>query len=156
MAAVSHLKNKREAKVREGIERIMARCGGAGGPIPVQGFVDVLSGHNLHLDDKETARVERMCDNDGMMERPDFIEYAKKAHIVKEWLDAEKSKNVDKAELAFKAIDKDGSGFIDVSELAKLGGGKMKESHQAALMHKLDKDGDGKITLEEFRLLFTK
>ena len=33
-------------------------------------------------------------------------------------------------------------------------GGKMSKKKLAALMNKLDKDGDGKITLEEFRGLF--
>ena len=52
-----------------------------------------------------------------------------------------------------KAIDKDNSGSIDPSELIKLGGGMSKEK-LAKLMAKLDTDGDGKITLEEFRVLF--
>ncbi len=38
---------------------MLARCGSAGGPIPVQGYMDVLAGHGLHLDDKETARINR-------------------------------------------------------------------------------------------------
>ena len=53
----------------------------------------------------------------------------------------------------FQAIDKDNSGSIDSSELSKLGGNMSKEKLEA-LMSKLDTDGDGKITLEEFRGLF--
>ena len=52
-----------------------------------------------------------------------------------------------------QAIDKDNSGSIDSSELSKLGGNMSKEKLEA-LMTKLDTDGDGKITLEEFRGLF--
>ena len=52
-----------------------------------------------------------------------------------------------------QAIDKDNSGSIDPGELSKLGGGMSKEK-LAKLMAKLDTDGDGKITLEEFRVLF--
>ena len=53
-----------------------------------------------------------------------------------------------------QAIDKDNSGSIDASELSKLGGGNMSKEKLEKLMAKLDTDGDGKITLEEFRGLF--
>ena len=52
-----------------------------------------------------------------------------------------------------QAIDRDNSGSIDPRELSKLGG-SMSEKKLEALMNKLDKDGDGKITLKEFRVLF--
>ena len=52
----------------------------------------------------------------------------------------------------FQAIDKDGSGYITVGELGKLG--NMDTAKTEALMEKLDRDRDGKITLSEFRELF--
>ena len=42
---------------------------------------------------------------------------------------------------------------MDKNELSKLGG-NLNTEKVSALMNKLDKDGDGKITLEEFRGLF--
>ena len=55
--------------------------------------------------------------------------------------------------LCFQSIDKDNSGSIDPSELSKLTG-NVSQKQVDALMKKLDKNGDGKITLEEFRGLF--
>ena len=67
-----------------------------------------------------------------------------------------------------QAIDRDNSGYITAAELSKLGT-KMNQvrchfnscltvsNFQAkteALMNKLDQDGDGNITLDEFRELF--
>ena len=55
--------------------------------------------------------------------------------------------------LLLQTIDKDNSGSIDPQELTKLTGDVSKKKMDA-LMKKLDTDGDGQITLEEFRVLF--
>ena len=52
-----------------------------------------------------------------------------------------------------QAIDHDHSGYITAGELSKLGD-KMNREKTVALMGKLDTNGDGKITLTEFRELF--
>eukprot|EP00090_Calanus_glacialis_P009482 TRINITY_DN17854_c0_g1_i1.p1 TRINITY_DN17854_c0_g1~~TRINITY_DN17854_c0_g1_i1.p1 ORF type:complete len:167 (+),score=64.28 TRINITY_DN17854_c0_g1_i1:14-514(+) len=159
MAAVSHLKNVKDAKTREGIDTMMQRCGASSGePVCVKTFMDVLGSCHIQLEPKEVARLERITQEDGMIEREQFLEFAKRSPAVKEFtMRGSKSRvsnlDLDKAELAFKAIDKDNSGSIDPSELSKLGG-SMSKRKLAALMNKLDKDGDGKITLKEFRALF--
>lgn len=102
--------------------------------------------------------------------RDDFIAYAKTCGSVKEYLEKvareqHKSsrstsnittdKAVDKASLAFKAIDKDHSGFVDREEFLQFTSNLPPEQREK-LLRKIDKDGDGKITLEEFRQLFNK
>merc|ERR1712106_541338 len=94
-----------------------------------------------------------LADKDGIIEREEFVSYAKKSAVMKQLLDGERARNVDKAELAFKAIDRDHSGYITIGELGKLGN-KMNQEKTVALMEKLDTNGDGKITLSEFRELF--
>ena len=53
-----------------------------------------------------------------------------------------------------QAVDRDNSGYITVGELSMLGGGKLDQEKRTALMDKLDTDGDGRISLTEFRKLF--
>jgi len=152
--------------MRIGLEKLLQRCGsGTTGPVSVKNYLEVLESSHISVTEKELDRLEKISDHDGLVNRDDFIEFARKSSSVKEYV--EKGKigvgggavstgavhNLDKAELAFKAIDKDGSGSIDQSELSKLGG-NMTKAKLSALMEKLDTDGDGKITLEEFRLLF--
>ncbi|XP_023349870.1 troponin C, skeletal muscle [Eurytemora carolleeae] len=153
MAAVSHLKNKKEAKMREAVEKVMSKCGGGGGPISVKSLLEVLNANKIQPDSREMAKIEKLSDDHGNIDRQEFMDFAKKSSLIKEFLDSERTKNIDKAEIAFKAIDRDNSGYIDAGELGKLGA-KMNKDQRDALMTKLDKDGDGKITLDEFRTLF--
>ena len=79
----------------------------------------------------------------------------------------------DQASLAFRAIDKDNSGFVDREEflqftrynrLLRLArspwelniSSNLPADKQEKLLKKIDKDGDGKISLAEFRHLFDK
>jgi hypothetical protein len=62
----------------------------------------------------------------------------------------------DPAEIAFKQIDKDGNGFLDLAELA-LAFGHLKheefnlsQEQVEAAMEQMDQDGDGKVTMAEF------
>jgi len=152
MAAVSHLKNKKEAKLREGIEKIMTKCMLAGSPgVSAKEYIELLEASGVDLDEKEIAKIDKMTSELGIIDKNVFLAYAKKSSVFKNLLEEEKH-NFDKAELAFKAIDKDASGYITVGELKKLGNMDMVKTE--ALMGKLDRDGDGKITLSEFRELF--
>ena len=69
----------------------------------------------MEFDKKELAKLGRMTNDDGFMDRGEFMDYAKKSHAVKEYTDKSAGAgrkisippvnvNVDKAELAFKVI----------------------------------------------------
>jgi len=154
MAAVSHLKNKKEARMRGKLDKVLSRCSlSSGGNISVKQFLEVLESAGVEPNDREVSKLERMSDESGEIERETFTAYAKKSEAFKEYMEAERKSGIDKAEIAFKAIDRDNSGYITMAELGKLGT-KMNQKKTEALMAKLDADGDGKITLEEFRELF--
>lgn len=55
-----------------------------------------------------------------------------------------------RAELAFKALDKDNSGYISEKELTKLSS-RLTDEDMGVILKKFDVDGDGKLSFEEFR-----
>ena len=76
-------------------------------PVCVKTFIEVLGSCHIQLDHKEVARLERITQEDGMIEREQFIEFAKRSPAVKEFtMRGSKSRvsNLDKAELAFKVF----------------------------------------------------
>ena len=147
MAALSHLKNKKESRIREGIDKvrimlialilvklfeyylmtkyitlfytfskIIQKSGASGGgPISVKNYMEVMDSYHVEFDKKEIAKLNRITDDDGFMERDGFLEYARKSSAIKEFTEkgaggggktstCKINKNMDKAELAFKVI----------------------------------------------------
>jgi len=156
MAGVSHLRTKKEAERREIIDKIFSKCGDGGDGVEISRFMDYLSGKSVSLDEHDIGRLNKITDDHGIIEKEAFVHFFKKSDVLKDFLDSQRrTDHLDKALLAFKAIDKDGSGSITVEELGQLSE-KMSKKKSEALMKKLDVDGDGKITLEEFRELFVK
>jgi len=153
MAAVSHLKNRREAKTRFSVDKIINQCS-SGSKVSLKSYLELLKGAGVALEEKEASKLEAMSDRSGNIDRMDFMVYAKKSSIFKILTDGERQQTQDKAEIAFKAVDKDNSGYISVGELGMLGGGKLDHTKTEALMDKLDTDKDGRISLDEFRKLF--
>jgi len=152
MAAVSHLKNRREAKTRFSVDKIINQCS-SGSKVSLKSYLELLEGAGVALEGKEASKLEALSDRSGNIDRMDFMVYAKKSAIFKTLLTDGEGQQ-DKAEIAFKAVDKDNSGYITVGELGMLGGGKLDHTKTEALMDKLDTDKDGRISLEEFRKLF--
>ena len=101
MAAVSHLKNKKEAKVRDDIEKVVIKCLDDGN-LSVKLYRDVLGAAGVEIDSKESHKLAKLVDDDGLMNRQEFHVYARKSSAMQDYLKHEKSKGIDKAELAFK------------------------------------------------------
>ena len=57
-----------------------------------------------------------------------------------------------RAELAFSALDRNKKGYISSKDLGKLTK-KLSREEVAALMSKLDTDGDGQLSFDEFKVL---
>jgi len=150
---VSHLRNKKEAERRDKIDHIYNKCCDGSG-VEISRFIDYLSSVDIELDEREVQRLNKITSESGFIEKEDFQHFFKRSDTLKDFIDSQrKTDHLDKAMLAFKAIDKDNSGSITVGELGQLSAAMSKKKCEA-LMKKLDADGDGKITLEEFRALF--
>ena len=52
--------------------------------------------------------------------------------------------------LAFRTLDKDGSGTIDTGEFKHLIGDKLTEDEVMTIINAADADGDGTLSYEEF------
>ena len=90
--------------------KILQQCGASGsGSISTKNYLDVMSASHVEVDKKEMTKFDKMTDDDGFMDKGEFMEYAKKSTAVKEWTDkcvrgkkTSHSVNIDKAEIAFK------------------------------------------------------
>ena len=85
---------------------MMQRCGAdSGEPVCVKTFIEVLCSCHIQLEPKEVASLDRITQEDGMIERERFIEFAKRSPAVKEFsMRGSKGRvfNLVKAELPFK------------------------------------------------------
>jgi len=167
MAVFSAIKNKKNKKLREGIEDLATRCSLEEDPnIQVEMLIKQLETMDMKLTEKEKSKIDKLSDDQGKIARDDFVTYAKTCGSVKDYVDKidrehhqstsrPVTANLDKASAAFKAIDKDNSGYVDREEFLQFT--KNLPAHQQEkLLKKIDKDGDGKISLKEFRQLFEK
>ena len=80
----------------------MYKCSVSGGPVSVKEYLDLLESAGIVLEEKEVARLDRLADKEGIIEREEFVSYAKKSPVMKQLVEGERARNVDKAELAFK------------------------------------------------------
>ena len=64
-------------------------------------YLVLLEAAGISLDDKEISKVDKMTNEEGLIERKVFLDYAKKSSAIKSLMDSEKN-HFDKAELAFK------------------------------------------------------
>ena len=67
----------------------------------VKEYLELLEAAGVGLDERDIAKLDKMSNEEGMIERSVFLAYAKKSSLCKSLLDAEKHQ-FDKAELAFK------------------------------------------------------
>lgn len=97
----------------------------------------------------DAATIDDMCrsldsDGDGTIDYEEFLAAA--LQTLKLEKDQKWNAGVTKA---FTALDNDGNGYLTLDELQPMLGISSKET--ATMMREIDKDGDGKIDLEEFK-----
>ena len=104
MAALSHIKNRKEAKARENIEQIIQKCANPSGDVCKTKFIGLVQ-----LDPKEQLKLEKIVDSSGFIKREEFVEFAKKSTSVKDFqLRGSRSstpvgrREIDKAEVVFR------------------------------------------------------
>ena len=68
----------------------------------VKDYMELLESAGVVVGGKEVARLDRLTDQEGIIEREEFLSYSKKSSVMKQLLDGERGRGVDKAELAFK------------------------------------------------------
>ena len=80
----------------------MMRCSPSGiSEVSGKEYLVLLEAAGISLDDKEISKVDKMTNEEGLIERKVFLDYAKKSSAIKSLMDSEKN-HFDKAELAFK------------------------------------------------------
>jgi len=151
------LKDKRQKNYIEGIFRKMDKDGN--GTISLTEYFAIFEEHGIKVNQAETNRVMKMAGEDGTLTKENFIKILRSSDLFLKAFDKNKdgivteTEMMTRAELAFSALDKDNSGYISAKEMRKLSA-KLSEGELKALMVKLDLDGDGVLSFEEFKVLF--
>ena len=78
------------------------RCSAAGtSDVSGKNYLELLEAAGISIDDREIGKVDKMTNDEGLIDRKVFLDYAKKSSALKSLMDSEKQ-HTDKAELAFK------------------------------------------------------
>lgn len=153
------LKDRRQKHTLEEIFRKVDRDGN--GSISLSEYFGIFEEHGVNLSQAECNRVVKLAGDNGLLKKDEFIKIIRGSNFFIKTFDknqdgiVSETEMTTRAELAFKALDKDGSGYITSKELKKLST-KLSTSELKGLMKKLDSDGDGKLTFEEFKKMFEK
>jgi len=151
------LKDKRQKRTMEEIFKKVDKDGN--GSISLSEYFGIFEEHGIVVNKTETNRVIRLAGDDGNLTKESFIKILKSSDFFMKAFDKNKdgivteTEMMTRAELAFHALDKDGSGYVTEKELKKLSK-KLSTNELKSLMTKLDSDGDGRLSFEEFRVLF--
>jgi len=110
-------------------------------------FVTVLQQQGVDIDEPTLRRHLRMGDEEDVgIDLDDFIQLMA-IHL-------RRKLSVEDARLAFSSFDLNNDGYIDKEELAQameMIGFKMTSDEIEEMIREADKDGDGKISFDEFR-----
>ena len=68
-------------------------------------YLVLLEAAGISIDAREIAKLDKMTNEEGLIDRKVFLDYAKKSSALKSLMDSEKQ-HYDKAELAFKVRNK--------------------------------------------------
>lgn len=130
------------------------------GKIFIKDFLEELEMQEIEVKDTEVKSISKFADTEGQISKNDFISYCRHSEMFAN-LDKNKDKVVSdievtsKAQLAFKALDKNHDGFISKKEFSKIS--KNLNSEQVnRILERFDENGDGKLDYQEFKKLIKR
>ena len=69
MAALSHVKNRKSQKIREGFDDFIARCLDGGTVVRLDAVIEMFENMNIKLDAKDLKKMEKLADKDRIIQR---------------------------------------------------------------------------------------
>jgi len=142
------LKKSSDRRQREALEAAFRRADANGdGYISADEYYTILKDHGVECTHEEILQIMQIADkdHDGKISKEEFIGEAGASPTSSKKMDAEA-----KAEIAFKAFDKNHDGFVTKSEMMKVSK-KLTKEQVDAVFQRNDNNHDGKLNLEEFQ-----
>ena len=68
-------------------------------------YLELLESSGIATEERDIARLEKIANDDGMIERSEFVSYAKRSNVFKSLQEESEKQHFDKAELAFKVSE---------------------------------------------------